>query len=129
MAWLLCVLVVCAAAQAEFVSAAWHVKLYESENAGVLTFTLVNENPSAVEQYRIETWSTHERGRPVRRSCAIELDRAQIAPHSTVTLPETCTLVPDPSDGRVLSYSSRIVSVGLANGWKWRAPVALKVVQ
>lgn len=124
MQWLLCALVVCAAAQAEFMSEAWGVKLYESASAGVLTFTLVNNNASALVRYRIETWSTHEPGPPVRRSCAIDVDNAQIGPNLKVKLPGACKLPPE-----VLSHSSRIVAVRLANGWKWRAPAALKVTQ
>lgn len=116
--------------QARFVSTAFgtKVKLYERENSGLLTFSLVNGMPSAIEQYLIETWSTEEHGAPIRRSCVIDIDYATIPPDSTVTVQDTCTLVSEPS-ARRLSHSSRIIAMRLANGWKWQAPVQYKLAK
>jgi hypothetical protein len=116
--------------QAKFVSTAFgdKVKLYEQENSGLLTFTLVNGMPSAIEQYLIETWSTEEHGAPILRSCITDTDHAKIAPYSTVTVQETCTLVSSLSAGR-LSHSSRIIAMRLANGWKWHVPVQYRLTK
>jgi hypothetical protein len=116
--------------QANFVSTAFgsKVKLYEQENSGLLTFTLVNGMPAAIEQYLIETWSSEEHGAPIRRSCVIEMDHATIPPDSMVTVQDTCTLVSDPSTGR-LSHSSRIIAIRLANGWKWHVPVQYRLAR
>ena len=111
--------------QAKFVSVAFgNVKLYESGNSGVLTFTVVNGMPSTIEQYVIEVWSTKEHGPPVGRSCVIDVDHATIPPHSTVTLPNTCTLLSDHS-----FHASRIIAMRLANGWKWHSPVHHKLAK
>jgi hypothetical protein len=116
--------------QAKFVSTAFgsKVKLYEQENSGVLTFTLANGTSSAIEQYVIETWSTEEHGAPIRRSCVVDMDHATIPPDSILTLQNTCTLVSDPSVGR-LSHSSRIIAVRLANGRKWHVPVQYRLAR
>ena len=116
--------------QANFVSTAFgsKVKLYEQETSGLLTFTLVNGMPSAIEQYLIETWSTEEHGAPISRSCVIDVDHATIPADSTVTVQDTCTLVSAPSKGR-LSHSSRIIAMRLVNGWKWHVPVQYKLAR
>jgi len=116
--------------QANFVSTAFgsKVKLYEQETSGLLTFTLVNGMPSAIEQYLIEIWSTEEHGAPISRSCVIDVGHATIPADSTVTVQDTCTLVSAPSKGR-LSHSSRIIVMRLVNGWKWHVPVQYKLAR
>ena len=116
--------------QANFVSTAFgsKVKLYEQETSGLLTFTLVNGMPSAIEQYLIETWSTEEHGVPISRSCVIDVDHATIPADSTVAVQDTCTLVSAPSKGR-FSHSSRIIAMRLVNGWKWHVPVQYKLAR
>jgi hypothetical protein len=95
------------------------VELRERETArGILIFTLTNQMPSVVQQYLIETWGTYEKG-PPRHLCSIDVNNAEIAPNSIATLMNVCTLVSDPLLGKPLSHSSRIVALGLANGWNW----------
>ena len=90
------------------------ITLLEREIAGALIFTITTTMPSPVKQYVIETWGTSTQG-TLHRFCSITSDQAETR----------CNLTADPARGQPVSHSSKIVSVELANGWKWQHSPAI----
>jgi hypothetical protein len=116
--FLLAVAVGIAFGQPLFVSSVFgdRVKLYEHDQRGSLTFTLENSMGVPLTFFAIETWGFETRGDgPL---CSIR-EGAYLATGSKQVIAGKCALPFDWKTGQPVSHASRIVEVGLANGWKW----------
>jgi hypothetical protein len=105
-------------AELRLVSVADRAQLYETENAGELSFTLHNQMDLELEGYSIEVWTRGPLGRPVR-SCAIGDPHTAIGREPQL-LKQHCDLPVDVRTGKTVEHTSRLVELDWEHDVHWR---------